>query len=275
MVPMIRLSAIAALGLLCLAGLGGCQSTGSGPTRNAHALTEPKELLKIADAARRDGDFSGAASLYQRAIDAGADPYTAHLGLADSLAGLGQYDKAIAECRQAAALDKTKADPEVGIGRIALAQHRAAEALSAFEAALALNPGLPAAWNGKGVALDLLGRHGDAQLAYRTGLGSAPDDRVLRNNYGLSLALSGHYQQAVEVLSALAQEQGASSRNRQNLALALGLQGDKRDARAVAKTDLDEAEVESNLRFYDEVRRLPVGDAPAAPPAPPPSSGSN
>ena len=58
---------------------------------------------------------------------------------------------------------------------------------------------------------------------------------------------------------------------RQNLALALGLKGDDAGMARVAHTDLDEAAVAENQRFFATVRRLgnpgpgASGVAPAAP----------
>ena len=55
---------------------------------------------------------------------------------------------------------------------------------------------------------------------------------LLRNNLGLSLALSGQHAEAIEMLRAVVDEPGAKARNRQNLALAYGLAGDLDGRRA-------------------------------------------
>ncbi len=119
------------------------------------------------------------------------------------------------------------------------------------------------------MALDLLERHQEAQQAYAAALAETPADKVLRNNYGLSLVLSGDYGKAVDTLTRLAEEPGATPRNRQNLALALGMQGKTGDAETVARQDLDDRAVKSNLTFYDQARRTAPPPAPAATPAGP------
>src|SRR5262249_37088501 len=98
--------------------------------------------------------------------------------------------------------------------------------------------------------------HDLAQQDYRKGLALAPDQMSLRNNLGLSQALSGDYNGAIATLSDVAGRPGASARNRQNLALVYGLAGDNDHASAVARTDLDDAAVRSNLAYYTLLRSL-------------------
>jgi Flp pilus assembly protein TadD len=54
----------------------------------------------------------------------------------------------------------------------------------------------------------------------------------------------------------LAREPGATTRHRQNLALAYGLAGDPERAAQVARRDLDEATVRQNLKMYATLRAL-------------------
>jgi Flp pilus assembly protein TadD len=48
----------------------------------------------------------------------------------------------------------------------------------------------------------------------------------------------------------------ASANERQSLALIYGLAGDRAAAKKVARLDLDAASVQSNLTYYDMLRRL-------------------
>ena len=73
---------------------------------------------------------------------------------------------------------------------------------------------------------------------------------LLRNNLGLSLALSGQYAEAIELLRAIVDEPGAKARNRQNLALAYGLAGDLTAAERISRLDLDEEAVQNNLSYF-------------------------
>ena len=60
--------------------------------------------------------------------------------------------------------------------------------------------------HGLGVAYDLNGQHEAAQAAYRDGLDIAPDSMLLRNNYGLSLALAGEHEEGHVFIHELAEK---------------------------------------------------------------------
>ncbi|GGF19588.1 hypothetical protein GCM10011611_26920 [Aliidongia dinghuensis] len=253
----------AALALVLALGLAGCAAEPA-PDR-VPELTSNAEKARVsqqlAETARKGGDYAGAIDLYRKMLEAGGDPLIAHLGLADSLLAAGVLDKAAEEYTAAIAIAPNKPEPELGLGRLLLAGHRPAEALTAFDAALNKGGSRAAALNGRGLALDWQNDHAAAQQAYRDGLKDAPQDRVLHSNYGLSLALSGDYDGALSQLVPLAQDAQATVRNRQNLALVLGLKGDTEAARLVAQQDLGPDAVESNLKFYEAVRIASSGAA--------------
>lgn len=241
------------------------------PEMSAHKRLE--ETVKVADAARQSGSFANAVDLYRKVIAEGVDTLEIHLDLAESLLGSGDIKGAESEYKFVENRAPTDVRPEIGLGRLNLVRRQPALALGAYSRALQDAPGNLVAINGKGVALDLLGRHLDAQAVYRRALLNNPDDRTLRNNLGLSLVFTKNYDEAVTILTALAEEPGATPRNRQNLALALGMQGDSTDAKMVAAHDLDDKSVENNLRYYDYMRgngESPTIDHVLAPPRPTP-----
>jgi Flp pilus assembly protein TadD len=224
-----------------------------------------KDMIKLAEATRQAGDFATAAGVYRKLVADGDTSLSTELGLADCLLGTGDLASAADAYKQAETEAPTDPRPEIGLGRLNLVEHKPAVALSAYALALQIDPTNLVAINGKGVALDLMGRHADAQQVYREGLIADPQDRTLRNNLGLSLIFSKKYDEAVAILTTLAQDSQATARNRQNLALALGMQGDKADAKMVASRDLDDDSVENNLRYYDYARSGPDTDADAGP----------
>ena len=260
----LRLRALFAV--LCSLSIAACAS--SPVAQQPNSLAEVKDTAKVsqhlADAARQEGDYAGAVELYRKMLAAGGDPFQAHLGLGDSLLASAALDDSEKEYQAAAVIAPGRPEPRLGLGRALLAKHRPAEALGAFDQALKNGADGAVALNGKGLALDYLGRHADAQLAYQEGLKVAPQDRVLRSNYGLSLALSGNYEPALALLMPIAQDAAATPRNRQNLALVLGLKGDPAAARAVALHDLSADAVDSNLQFYQAARLASAGTAGAA-----------
>ena len=81
--------------------------------------------------------------------------------------------------------------------------------MTRFQSSVALRPS-PRAYNGLGVAYDMLGEPVNAQSAYRAGLGMDPADIGLTSNFGLSFALSGRYSEAIAMLERAATMPGAT-----------------------------------------------------------------
>ena len=126
----------------------------------------------------------------------------------------------------------------------------AAGALSFADQAVALAPEEPRAATGRGVALDMLGRHSEAQQCYRDVLARSGGDRAARNDLALSLALSGKYDEAVATLAPLALSSDAGPQLRQNLAVIYGLQEDSARAEKLSRIDLDEMAAAENLALF-------------------------
>ena len=114
-----------------------------------------------------------------------------------------------------------------GLGNVLIAQDQPDLAIAEFQKVLALDSKDYRAYNGLGVAHDASAQHSKAQEYYYAGLEIVPGDINLRSNLGLSLAFAGHYKGAIDVLRPLAQRTGATPRDRQNLALAYGLAGER------------------------------------------------
>ena len=197
---------------------------------------------------------------------------------------LRAYNEAVAAFREAIDLAPNDSELRCGLATVLLAIDKPELAMTQLDAALALRQE-PRTYSLLGVANDLIGRHDVAQQNYADGLRLAPDNLPLRNNLGLSQALSGTFDTAIATLSAAAESPKATARTRQNLALVYGLSGDNAKAASVARADLDEASMKSNLAYYAMLRgmddraraaaiigaRAPLnGDQAAAPsPSPP------
>jgi Flp pilus assembly protein TadD len=221
--------------------------------------TEPANyasLIRVADAMRATGDNATAVALYKRAATVKtleSEPLT-KLGM--TLLDLKSYNDAAAAFRSALANNANDIEAMRGLGNALLSLEQPQMALKQFEAALAVDPNDSRTYNSVGVVLDLIGDHRAAQGRYRQGLAISGDNLTLRNNLGLSLALSGDYREAVSTLRPVAMHPTATARNRQNLALVYGLSGDLEAAARVARMDLDEASVRSNLAYYTVLREL-------------------
>ena len=111
--------------------------------------------------------------------------------------------------------------------------------------------------NALGVVLDMQGRHADAQAKYRQGIEVAPDFLPLRNNFALSLAISGNPQEAIAQLVPITNSRAADGRVRQNLAFSYAMAGDLENALQVSRKDLDEASAQRQLSYFMQLKALP------------------
>jgi Flp pilus assembly protein TadD/cell division septation protein DedD len=225
------------------------------PDENASGQTSAA-LLKVADETRAGGDLSTAVGLYRRVHEMRPTDPKPLEKLGSTLTQVGAYTEA-AEAFHAG-LDLAKDDPDLhrGLAVVLLSLNQPESAVTEAKAALAKRDDDPRLYNIIGVAEDLMGRHEQAQDAYLNGLRLAPRSNGLRNNYGLSLALTGDYGAAATTLSEIADNPTAPPRYRLNLALVYGLAGDDKKAAAIARSALDESAVRNNLSYYALLRRM-------------------
>lgn len=247
-----------------LASLTGCASEPVGvdwvhpDTRTGKLEYENDQvpaLMRVAKGSMEAGDFGTAIGLYRKAhsIDRGNPKVLVALGKA--LSAAGAHNEALETYAAAVNLDPGMREAIHGKGNALIALDQPRAAMSQFEAALSLNEDARS-FSGMGVAFDMLGQHRAAQACYRVGLDYAHDDLSLLNNLGLSLAFDGQYAESIRVLRKVAAHPQATSRHRLNLALAYGLAGDSDAAAAIARKELDEASVQSNLAYYRSLRAL-------------------
>lgn len=143
---------------------------------------------------------------------------------------------------------------QLGVAKAHLALNEPVKALSAADQALALAPNDERVLVDRGVALDSLGRHAEAQTSYRAVLATTPRHVSARNNLALSLAVTGQYDEAVALLTPLVRSSAATPRIRENLALVYGLMGDADRSAMLSRSDLDESSIRANLEFIAAVR---------------------
>jgi Flp pilus assembly protein TadD len=98
------------------------------------------------------------------------------------------------------------------------------------------------------------GHHAAAQEAYRVALGAAPSSIAVQVNLGLSMALSGNAAGAVRLLKPLAAAPDAAPRIRQDLALALAMNGQKEEAASMLGRDLPADQVRRALDGFEALR---------------------
>lgn len=209
--------------------------------REAPSYREPDtdSRLRVAAAAEASGQTDVALSMYGSA--AAAEPNRADLqaAFAGALGRAGNLAEAEEVLNRALQRSPGNQNLQLVKARLALRQGQAEAALAQFDQILARNSRLPQALDGRGVALDLLGRHAEAQASYRAALTEQPSAVSVANNLAMSLLLDGKAEEARAMLEPLARRGTAPSRVRSNLAVARAATGDTPGARTLLGDQAD------------------------------------
>lgn len=217
------------------------------------------DLVARARAARANGELETSVRLYRAAMTAAREDQALRVELGETLTDAGDYEQAYEAINQSLqqSTGEVREAGFVALGRLFFKLRRPTESAAFFEKALAENPRNLRALIGRGVALDLTGKYDQAQTSYLAALELAPGDLRAQNNLALSYAFAGNFARAVEIMHPMATAPTATPRLRQNLALIYGLMGNSELAASISRRDLDEATIQSNLRFYELLRRMP------------------
>ncbi|OLP62293.1 pilus assembly protein TadD [Xaviernesmea oryzae] len=101
----------------------------------------------------------------------------------------------------------------------------------------------------EGAILDQLGRPAEARQAYRDALDIKPNEPSVLSNLGMSYLLAKDLKTAETYLRSAVAQPGADSGVRQNLALAVGLQGRFDEAERIAGAELSPTQAQDNVRY--------------------------
>jgi Flp pilus assembly protein TadD len=97
--------------------------------------------------------------------------------------------------------------------------------------------------------LDQKGMNKEARGLYLQARDFAPQEPTILSNLGMSYLLTGNLDQAERALREASSMPGADSRVRQNLALAVGLQGRFAEAEAIAGAELSHEQATANVAY--------------------------
>ncbi len=173
------------------------------------------------------------------------------LALIAELKKLGQDDSALAVMQRLVALNPKDNALRYQYGIELVRANRPVPAEDQFRKLLAAGINDWKVQNALGTALSSQGRYAAARMAFNEALRRSPGNAEVINNMAMSHIMEGRPKEAERLLKqALARADGrVAPKLRQNLALALGLQGRFREARRVASHDLPPAQVEANMAY--------------------------
>lgn len=252
------------LALTAIVLLGGCASQ-QGPGQANNAAQDPN-VLNVADAAIAGGDPAMALKVSQSVL--AADPHNLDALYHEAAAyyAVQRCEDAVAAYKVALGLDPHSSQAETGIGRCLL-KRDAVQAEQAFAAAVADDPSNAAAQNDLGIARDLNGNFAGATGPYQQALLLAPGNTATEVNLGLSLALSGDANDALQYLGPLANGAGATAKIREDYATALLAAGRGDEARQVLEVDMTPEQADAAIQTLASLIAEPAPQAqePQAP----------
>jgi len=191
--------------------------------------------LHVAEAAEESGDKQTAGSMYLAAAKETPGDSAVMIQCAEGLVRTGRLEDA--ESVLALRLKGAPHDADVlrTLGAVEVLSGKPAAAVVALSAALAVQADDVKALADKGVALDMLRRHAEAQGLYRRALALAlaPRDEAVSNDLALSLLLSGQAAAGARVLAPFRENVGLPERIRTNLGIMDAASGRREDAQAM------------------------------------------
>ena len=254
-----RLLGSAAVTALLATGLGGCKTMGD-----------------ITGSLTSKSDTAAAETDPRRAVDVYGERYRANPRDAEAALRYGQALRVTGQRPQATAVLEQASLAHPGNKQLLAAYGRALADNGNFQQAFdvlsrAHSPDNPD-WrilSVQGTALDQMGKHAEARGYYTSALRIAPDEPSVLSNLGMSYVLSRELPKAEETLRKAQATGRADARVRQNLALAVGLQGRFAEAETIARADLPPDEAAANVAYLKQMlarKDLPRTAARGKPP---------
>jgi Flp pilus assembly protein TadD len=207
-------------------------------------------LLSAAAHAEASGDYRTATAHYRTLFDRSPKDKSIALKLARAMRISGEPRQAASFLELIARGEKPGADLFIELAKAYLSSDQMPLALRYLNQAKPLAPNNWEIMSLLGVIHDYQGANAEARGHYAAALALSPDNSVVLNNLGLSLAMAGDLDVATATLEKAKDQPGASHHIRQNLALLLAMKGDAAGAERFARKDQSPEMVRANLRYF-------------------------
>ena len=267
---MSRTAAAAATMTLALCSLTSVvQAQTPAPAAAAAPVRQPADAAMRASYDRADALSRSVFWSEQQQINP-MDP-VAGVKTAQALRELGQFDQAAETAQGVLTLQPANVEAMLEVGRAHIARGQAFYGIAALEQARAAAPRDWRPLSLLGVAYQQVRRADDAKAAWNEALRLSPDNPDVLTNAAIARMGEGDAPSAEILLRRAAAQPGATLKVRQNLALALGLQGKTAEAEQILRRDLPPEVADANLRWLAERTMASIA---AAAPAPAETAGS-
>lgn len=213
-------------------------------------------VSRVAGTMAGAGDCQTALKFYGQILEKDPKNTSARFGAADCQARLGDMAGAVRLYEGLLSDDPKNPIYLEALGKAYLYHGDGMRCSGPFESAAALNGDHSSVLNGLAVCYDLQGHHEKAQDYYKKALTLEPDHLGIQSNLALSYLLTTNKQLGLEMLEKLASSPTATPRDRQNLAFAVGIDGNMERASELYSYDLKPGEIRQNLAYLYQMQRL-------------------
>ncbi|MCQ8783510.1 tetratricopeptide repeat protein [Mangrovibrevibacter kandeliae] len=231
-----------------IAALAACSSTSKLTTGSISRPVTGAALASMSSA-----ELNGVVRRYGAAYDKNPKDKTVGLSYAAALQMTGRNDQSLAVMQQMAIAFPKDREVLAAYGKALAASGNFDKALDAIHRAQ--TPDYPD-WrllSAEGAILDQIGKPDEARVLYRKALDIQPNEPSVLSNLGMSYLLARDLKQAEATLRQAAQQPGADSRIRQNLALCVGLQGRFDEAEKIASAELPADQATANVAYLRQM----------------------
>ncbi len=262
--PVLRLAIVAAAGLAA----SGCAQNGANPGDLISLAPTKKPATKVAAANDPAAELRKATRYWAKAFAKNPRDPKAAVAYARNLKALGSRREALAILQRAAIHNSHDRALASEYGRLALEFGQVSVAQKLL--ARADDPTKPD-WrviSARGTAFAKLGRHKQSIAFFERARKLAPNHPSVLNNLALAYIADGRPSAAEPLLRTAMTTKGARPRIRQNLVLALGLQGKYDEAKRIAATHLSDDKAKASVAYLRKIVKLPPKAMPVAAPIP-------
>jgi len=216
----------------------------TGESQRAPTISpEAASRMRIAEIAENSGRPDLALNMIAAAARAAPDDPVTQARHAQALVRAGRAPEAERILMQSVARWPNRAEVLLALGRLRVREPGGAgQALVILDRAIAVAPNDASAHDTRGVALDLLGRHGEAQQAYGRALQIQPSHVAASSNFAFSLLITGQTARARALLEPLVRRPDAPPRVVNNYALILAAEGRADEAARISPEPLSAEE---------------------------------
>jgi len=227
-----------------------CQSA---PVSENSAISS--SLTQAALAAERTNDYSTAIDQYQKLLSRDPENIDVLIGLARNLRYSGDSINAVKILEKLGPAEDAPVVYRLELAKSKIAAGKAKAAIRQLKLALSAEPENWQIHSALGIAHDLNEDYASARTAYEQARTLSEDNPAVLNNMALSAALSGDIDRAIALLEGAPRLARHSPQIRQNLAFFYGINGDMKSAGSLARMDLDEEQVQTNLSIYSRFHK--------------------